>query len=766
MENICQGMKVIFTKIKIIVLIHFQNQFLKRLLILILHLVLLSLAIYLRPDDPDEPLLGWSDEPQVISRYVCEIGTILGVLSYVILQQGDEIRNQGFWTFLKQQSNSPPKIIFLISNLAILACIPLRIYGDKNTEEAILGFAVPGSWFLLMFFAGAVRLTGPFVTMIYSMITGDMLTFGIIYIIVLFGFSQSFYFLYKGFPSVKSTLYETYATTWMALFQITLGNYDYQELSLTTYPGISKTVFALFMVFVPILLLNMLIAMMGNTYAHVIEQSEKEWMKQWAKIVIALERAIPQSDAHHYLQEYSISLGPSEIPGTEQRGVMVIKSKSKTRAKQRKGAVANWKRVGKVTINALKKKGLTGEEMRNLMWGRESINTPIKLKNTKQAVKNNRPANLGAFGEALSSALDVMAFTNDLNIANGTVGSNMQNDIRSSSNQNEQVQIKMWTDNQNLPENTLQPTDNSSTLCFNAGAPMLPTVDQFQGSKSNIEQNERTMLQTIPEINFNTAPLLPNKKNDPLRLLVIYSEDPKCDAEVLKQLAFAAANLSGIDKVSTKREVGVKVLAGIFAGTEEFVRKVEQTVKNTYSILDPSDSDGIGGTKILGQISRNRRAKSANKRLSAKLKEDKQKLMSSSDSSSVDTLNVEDSKASMDLECSEEKVNNTNELSTPREVTLYEEPLSTAISEAGLIEELGEGHPSQSGNTTSIKKKRPKTGVKHNKVSPVDKRALKSASKPLNSDRSESPDPLEPWSTRKIANMNKILAWENEHDSM
>lgn len=222
---------------------------------------------------------------------------------------------------------------------------------------------------------------------------------------------------------------------------------------------------------------------------------------------------------------------------------------------------------------------------------------------------------------------------------------------------------------------------------------MLPTVDQFQGSKSNIEQNERTMLQTIPEINFNTAPLLPNKKNDPLRLLVIYSEDPKCDAEVLKQLAFAAANLSGIDKVSTKREVGVKVLAGIFAGTEEFVRKVEQTVKNTYSILDPSDSDGIGGnfikykkffvnekcqllgTKILGQISRNRRAKSANKRLSAKLKEDKQKLMSSSDSSSVDTLNVEDSKASMDLECAEEKVNNTNELSTPREVTLYEEPL-------------------------------------------------------------------------------------------
>lgn len=66
-------------------------------------------------------------------------------------------------------------------------------------------------------------------------------------------------------------------------------------------------------------------------------------MFQWAKIVITLERAIPQSDAHNYLQEYSISLGPSDDPSTEQRGVMVIKSKNKTRAKQRKGAVSNWK---------------------------------------------------------------------------------------------------------------------------------------------------------------------------------------------------------------------------------------------------------------------------------------------------------------------------------------------------------------------------------------------------------------------------------------
>jgi len=76
------------------------------------------------------------------------------------------------------------------------------------------------------FFSSAIRLTGPFVTMVYSMIVGDMLTFGIIYSIVLFGFSQSFYFLYKGFPGVKTSLYHSYSSTWMALFQITLGDYN------------------------------------------------------------------------------------------------------------------------------------------------------------------------------------------------------------------------------------------------------------------------------------------------------------------------------------------------------------------------------------------------------------------------------------------------------------------------------------------------------------------------------------------------------------
>lgn len=237
-----------------------RNQFLKRLLILFIHLFFLSLSVYMRPvtenmankaereaaaaaadptasssssdgdasdvtSDNEDSSLFQSDAQNII-RYCSEVITLIGVLSYVIFQQGDEIKNQGLAAFMKQLANAPAKAVFLLSNLLLLACIPFRLMGDTDTEEAILVFAVPASWFLLMFFAGAVRLTGPFVTMIFSMITGDMFTFGIIYLIVLFGFSQAFFFLYKGHPQLSSTLFHTYPSTWMALFQTTLGDYN------------------------------------------------------------------------------------------------------------------------------------------------------------------------------------------------------------------------------------------------------------------------------------------------------------------------------------------------------------------------------------------------------------------------------------------------------------------------------------------------------------------------------------------------------------
>ena len=175
-----------------------------------------------------------------------------------------------------------------------------------------------------MFFCGAIKLTGPFVTMIFKMVTGDMFTFSIIYCIMLLGFTQAFFFILKSHE--EADWFESYHTTWIGeafftlltkhlssgLFHMTLGEYEYSMFGESKYAKMAKLTFVMFQILIPILLLNMLIAMMGNTYGIVIESAEKEFLKAWAKVIMSLERSVPEATAKEFLEAYSIALGPTE----------------------------------------------------------------------------------------------------------------------------------------------------------------------------------------------------------------------------------------------------------------------------------------------------------------------------------------------------------------------------------------------------------------------------------------------------------------------
>ncbi|XP_037824937.1 uncharacterized protein LOC119613071 [Lucilia sericata] len=722
-----------------------QNQFLKRLLILLVHLLCLSTSVYLRPahdgdDDDDEEGTDLKDklnvkaeeeedyEIQTIARCVAELCTIIGVLSFLIFQQGDEIKNQGLSAFLKQLSHAPAKAIFLISNLLILACIPFRLMGDTDTEEAILIFAVPGSWFLLMFFAGAVRLTGPFVTMIYSMITGDMFTFGIIYSIVLCGFSQAFYFLYKGHPQLQSTMFNTYPSTWMALFQTTLGDYNYPDLNQTTYPNLSKTVFVMFMIFVPILLLNMLIAMMGNTYAHVIEQSEKEWMKQWAKIVVTLERAVPQADAKSYLEAYSIPLGPSDDSGFEVRGVMVIKSKSKTRAKQRKGAVSNWKRVGRVTLNALKKRGMTGEEMRRLMWGRASISSPIKI--AKQKLKD--PYNLSAVNATgqsnITSAMDMLNFAND-------------------------------------------PTSSTGTAFRASTAACVAVPDPFRELVLKADEP--------PEIHdpqfYAALKELANKAFDLVQQTLKAQEiKPKIAIEATSLKDVKLTKPPETTNVTDTTDTVAMPLAGnlttLFQDPKDMVdpKKLEQFLKMVAEV-ETEESDG--GGPILGKLSLARRTRNALFKAPIAKGDSSDKLITSvwdqippEEEDSIPNFDFQQALEEHILTVEQEAEVETETANTDDSPENYDDIPTVEEVHATMKQfHLRKRQYQQDDAARRAKSARMR---RKNKVSPeypgenadyYQRGRSAPMKKPRDEDMS-SPDPLEPWSTRELQNINKILA--------
>ncbi|XP_070193087.1 transient receptor potential cation channel subfamily V member 6-like [Littorina saxatilis] len=347
-----------------------KRRFIERLIIAFVHLILLSVAIYTRPTG--DKLLSYNGYKDAL-RYFAEVVVCVSCLLTVVLE-GIELAIQGLSSFLKNCSHAPDQAVYLLSCISVLACIPFRVLKMPNVEDILLIIAAPGSWFFLLFFARGARLTGPFVTMIYKMISGDLLRFSIIYCIFLVGFTQGFYFLFRDVTSDNSDVakFSTLPDTILNLFQMTLGEFKYEAFNYSRYAPLTKIVFAIFMLLVPILLLNMLIAMMGNTYNQVIAKSEKEWRRQWAKIVVVLERGYSKKKLLQFQQDYSVKLAgpPKHQLGEfcndtiEQRALVVIKSSNKTRAKTIKTAIINWKRIGKEVVRQRrewKRKGSKGQ---------------------------------------------------------------------------------------------------------------------------------------------------------------------------------------------------------------------------------------------------------------------------------------------------------------------------------------------------------------------------------------------------------------------
>lgn len=135
---------------------------------------------------------------------------------------------------------------------------------------------------------------------------------------------------------------------------------------------------------------------------------------------------------------------------------------------------------------------------------------------------------------------------------------------------------------------------------------------------------------------------------DPLLELVMRDKQGRCEPEKLNELAARAANLPQTEEISARQTTSVKNIAGIFTGTENFAKRVEDTTKKRRSILESTDSEGCGEVPLLGRISRARRAKSANIRGSAKGKRSGRDSSKSSDrqqlfgeeSSSSDNFNA------------------------------------------------------------------------------------------------------------------------------
>lgn len=158
------------------------------------------------------------------------------------------------------------------------------------------------------------KTVGPFVVMIYRMVMGDLIRFVSIYLVFVMGFAQAYYIIFLSFDSPASTEgtddpenpVPSPMESIVAMFLMSLTNFGdyYGTMEHTNHELEGKILFVVFMVIVAVLLVNMLIAMMGNTYQKIAE-TRNEWQRQWARIVLVVERGVAPAERLKNFNNYS-----------------------------------------------------------------------------------------------------------------------------------------------------------------------------------------------------------------------------------------------------------------------------------------------------------------------------------------------------------------------------------------------------------------------------------------------------------------------------
>jgi hypothetical protein len=72
---------------------------------------------------------------------------------------------------------------------------------------------------------------------------------------------------------------------------------------------VSSLLSIFYVVIMGILLINLLIAMMGDTYSRITEDAEKEWHLEWARIIYAIEDEMSYSERQQKTLEYATLIG-------------------------------------------------------------------------------------------------------------------------------------------------------------------------------------------------------------------------------------------------------------------------------------------------------------------------------------------------------------------------------------------------------------------------------------------------------------------------
>ncbi|XP_029468094.1 transient receptor potential cation channel subfamily V member 3-like isoform X2 [Rhinatrema bivittatum] len=246
-----------------------------------------------------KPDSEWKD-PGVLAG---QVYTFMFAL-YLLISNGAEIFLMYPYKLSSFLQNGYFHVLFLSQALLVLCTNILHwAHGEEHTS-VLVAFAVVLGWFNVLYYAQGLKITGIYTVMLQRMILRDVLRFLFVYVVFLVGFARALASLMEECPQDEScSPFAAFPTAVLELFKLTLGLGDLSVHEQSRHPFVFLLLLVIYVILTFVLLLNMLIALMGETVNNISEESERIWRLQRAMTILDLEKRLPEYLRIHFQKE-------------------------------------------------------------------------------------------------------------------------------------------------------------------------------------------------------------------------------------------------------------------------------------------------------------------------------------------------------------------------------------------------------------------------------------------------------------------------------
>ncbi|XP_039875005.1 transient receptor potential cation channel subfamily V member 4 [Simochromis diagramma] len=196
------------------------------------------------------------------------------------------------------------QLLYFIYSVLIIVTAALYLSGIK-AYVSVMVFALALGWMNTLYFTRGLKLTGTYSIMIQKILIKDLFRFLLVYVLFMIGFASALVSLLTVCPvcngscPTDQTTYpacrdnNTFSTFLLDLFKLTIGMGDLDMIYSAQDPVVFLILLVTYIILTFVLLLNMLIALMGETVGQVSKESKKIWKLQWATTILDIERSFP-----------------------------------------------------------------------------------------------------------------------------------------------------------------------------------------------------------------------------------------------------------------------------------------------------------------------------------------------------------------------------------------------------------------------------------------------------------------------------------------